>query len=138
MSIRTTREVVNFHYPFSVMEKREPLPAGRYEVEVEEERIEGLSFTAWRIVRTTLWPVEVTNGTSFALDVDSTLLKAAVAADAARPFPAPALPLIQRAPVAAAPADRPRRLRDLIVPPVIIPITIGLAVITAMLLRPLW
>ncbi len=137
MSTRSTREIVHFHYPFSIVQNDVPLPAGRYEVEVEEERIEGLSFTAWRSVRTTLWPVEVTHGTSFALDVDAARLKAAITADAGRPFPVPALPSIQPTPVAT-PADRSRHWRDLIVPPVIIPMAIGLAVIAALFLRPFW
>jgi hypothetical protein len=137
MSTRTTREIVNFHYSFSVMEIGCPLPAGRYEVEVEEEKIEGLSFMAWRSVRTTLWPVEATNGISFALDVDAARLKAAIAADAQRPFPVPALPSIRSVPVAT-PADRSRQWRDLIVPPVIIPMVIGLGVLAVLCLRPFW
>lgn len=52
MAIRTTMTTVTFKKPFSLGALNDPQPAGRYTVETDEERLEGLSFTAYRRVRT--------------------------------------------------------------------------------------
>ncbi|MBP7338959.1 hypothetical protein [Niveispirillum sp.] len=140
MSSRMTRETINFHQPFILPELPDPLPAGRYEVELEEERMEGLSFTAWRVVRTTLRHIGAANGLSFALDVGAETLRAAIASNEAHPSaPPPPEPEPVPPAAAAAPADRqepPRTWRDLIIPPVVVPAAIGLAVIAAFILGP--
>ena len=54
MPNRTSREDMVFRHPFSLKGWSEPLPAGTYAVETEEELIEGLSFPAYRRVSTTI------------------------------------------------------------------------------------
>jgi hypothetical protein len=54
MLTRTHREAMIFRHPFMLKGWTEPQPAGAYIVETEEELIEGLSFTAYRRVSTTL------------------------------------------------------------------------------------
>ncbi len=54
MPNRTRREDMVFKHPFSLKGWSEPLPAGTYAVETEEELIEGLSFPAYRRVSTTI------------------------------------------------------------------------------------
>ncbi len=51
---RTRREDMVFRQPFFLKGWSEPLPAGIYAVETEEELIEGLSFPAYRRVSTTI------------------------------------------------------------------------------------
>lgn len=48
MTMRSSTSLVEFRYPFDVPGSREQLPPGRYEVLVEEELLEGLSFAAYR------------------------------------------------------------------------------------------
>ncbi len=47
MLTRTSRKTVTFRHPFTLTNLDGPQPAGRYEVEMEEELIEGLSFPAY-------------------------------------------------------------------------------------------
>ena len=54
MQERTTRKSVTFLHPFSLSGIDEKLEAGTYDVETCEERIEGLSFVAYRPVSTTI------------------------------------------------------------------------------------
>ncbi|OYQ36699.1 hypothetical protein CHU95_03820 [Niveispirillum lacus] len=134
-----TRATVHFHHPFLLPELAEPLPAGRYEVEYEEERLDGVSLTAWRTVRTTLRRIEVTNGLSFALNVGAEALKVAIACDADHPQYALAEPSVHAIPAAALvepPVARLAGWRDLIIPPIIIPAAIGVAAIAAFILGP--
>jgi len=135
MSARMTREIIHFHHPFILPELEEPLPAGRYEVEFEEERMDSLSFTAWRTVRTTLRRVEATNGLSFALDVGAEALKVVIAGnirEVPSTFAAPAASAIPD----AAPVERLPGWREFIIPPVIIPAAIAIAAVAAFLLGP--
>lgn len=136
MSARMTRETIHFHSPFPLPDVAEPLPAGRYEVEFEEERMDGLSFTAWRTVRTTLRLIEPANGSSFALDVGAEALRAAIAHDADQTPSAPATPADPDNPDTAPVAARLHGWRDLIVPPIIIPAAIGIAAVAAFILGP--
>ena len=53
--MRTTRETVTFERPFYLGAVDELQPAGTYEVDVDEELIEGLSFLAYRRVATTIY-----------------------------------------------------------------------------------
>ncbi|MEX1306309.1 MAG: hypothetical protein WEA84_14230 [Rhodovibrionaceae bacterium] len=52
MAIRTIMTSVTFNNPFSLGAHNDPQPAGEYTVETDEERLEGLSFTSYRRVRT--------------------------------------------------------------------------------------
>ena len=52
MSIRTTREIVEFSNPFSIEGIGRVLPAGSYDIVTDEELIEGLSFPVYRRVAT--------------------------------------------------------------------------------------
>jgi hypothetical protein len=46
--MRSTRSTVTFPHPFTLSGYSDELPAGEYEVLVEEELLEGLSFAAYR------------------------------------------------------------------------------------------
>jgi hypothetical protein len=48
MESRTTRTTVTFSEPFALRGSDELLPAGDYDLIVEEERLQGLTFDAWR------------------------------------------------------------------------------------------
>lgn len=48
MNSRTTTSIVTFAHPFLIPGYEGELPAGSYEVIVEEELLEGLSFEAYR------------------------------------------------------------------------------------------
>ena len=52
--MRTTKSIVTFLQPFVLSGYSDELPAGDYEVVVEEEQIEGLSLTAYRRIATYL------------------------------------------------------------------------------------
>jgi len=55
MAIRTSRSSVTFHSPFQLKSLDEPQPAGTYDVETEEEIIEGNERTVYRRVATLLY-----------------------------------------------------------------------------------
>lgn len=48
MTSRTTRSFVTFAFPFVIAGYSDELPAGKYEILVEEDLIEGPSFMAYR------------------------------------------------------------------------------------------
>lgn len=48
MNVRTSRSTVSFRHPFVLSRAGTPLPAGDYEVVIEEELLQGLSFEAYR------------------------------------------------------------------------------------------
>lgn len=52
MKIRTTQTTVTFMRPFALAGLDEEQPAGTYDIETDEERLEGLSFSAYRRVQT--------------------------------------------------------------------------------------
>lgn len=54
MMTRTSEKTVTFRHPFVLAALEEVLPAGDYGVEMEEERIEGLSYVAFRRTSTVL------------------------------------------------------------------------------------
>jgi len=54
MNMRSTRSTVTFSNSFSLSGYTGELPAGDYEVLVEEELLQGLSFEAWRRTATCL------------------------------------------------------------------------------------
>jgi len=55
MNQRTARDTITFSRPFLLSGFDKPLPAGTYTVETHEERIEGLSFPAYRRIETLLF-----------------------------------------------------------------------------------
>lgn len=52
MTVRTTKKSVTFTKPFTVGDFREVSPPGTYDVEIDEELLEGLSFQAYRRILT--------------------------------------------------------------------------------------
>lgn len=54
MTARSVTSVVTFTQPFAIGAKAEKLPAGAYNVTVDEEMIEGLSFAAYHRTSTIL------------------------------------------------------------------------------------
>ncbi len=55
MTLRTTEKTVTFHRPFCLKGVDRSLPPANYRVVTEEERIEGLSFNAYRGVSTVIF-----------------------------------------------------------------------------------
>lgn len=54
MTARTSTTSVNFENTFTLSNLDEVLPSGTYELETDEELLEGLSFTAYRRTRTVI------------------------------------------------------------------------------------
>lgn len=54
MDARTRTGLVEFRHPFLLSARPGPMPAGRYRVVMEEERLPGISFPAWRRTRMTI------------------------------------------------------------------------------------
>lgn len=52
MTIRTSKMIVTFRSPFVLGGYDEVLPAGSYDVETDEELLEGISFPAYRRIST--------------------------------------------------------------------------------------
>lgn len=95
MLTRTTRTTVTFGHPFVLGDAEERLPAGTYDVETEEELLEGLSFHAYRRVLTVVHlPADPGQpGIRRSLTVRPEDLDIALALDAgASPAPRPAAP----------------------------------------------
>lgn len=53
--MRSSRDMVTFHHPFTLPGLDAEQPAGTYMVLTEEEEIPGLSFLAWRRVATQIY-----------------------------------------------------------------------------------
>lgn len=91
MTTRSSETTITFRRPFTLDGLAETLPAGDYRVETEEERIEGLSYAAYRRTATVLrlpaasGPVHLTR----AMTVDPEDLQAALARDRAGEDTAP-------------------------------------------------
>ena len=83
MSTRAIQTTVTFHKPFTLSSIDGPQPAGTYQLEAEEEQIDGLSFSAFR--RTTLLlflPADPAPGaTRHVVQVDPLELSEALLAD---------------------------------------------------------
>lgn len=54
MSDRTVQKTVTFKYPFTLAGYKPALPAGTYKIEIDEERINNLSFQAFLRTQVTL------------------------------------------------------------------------------------
>ena len=55
MTMRTTKSTVTFQAPFSMPSISGEQPAGTYDIEIDEELIEGIERTAYRRVATLLY-----------------------------------------------------------------------------------
>lgn len=82
MTVRTTRKTVTFVDSFVLGDFDEVLPPGTYDVETDEELLEGLSFHAYRRVLT-LIHLHGPRGLSRVLTVDPNDLDAALKRDKA-------------------------------------------------------
>ena len=78
--MRTTKSVVTFSRPFSLIGIDRIQPAGTYTVETDEEPIQELSFSAHRRVATRM-SVTIRPGCVETVDVDPAELEAALAKD---------------------------------------------------------
>ena len=86
MMIRTTYRTLSFAHPFQLKDMDAPRPAGAYIVETDEERLQELSFTAYRRVATRLLlPSKPGSILGETIEVDPLELDAAQARDAATP-----------------------------------------------------
>lgn len=86
MPHRTIRTTVTFQAPFRIPPMREAQPPGTYDVETDEEGIEGNARTIWRRTATLLYLTE--NGATRTVTLDPADLAAALARDQAMaPFP---------------------------------------------------
>lgn len=84
MLTRSLRSTVVFRRPFMLRGLDRPLPAGIYDVETEEELLEGLSFPAYRRISTTITPRSPVPRTVLQAQlVDPLELEKALAADRA-------------------------------------------------------
>lgn len=85
MMERTTATTAIFEHPFMLGTGEGPFPAGTYVIETEEELIPGLSFQAYRRIRTTM-NVPIARGIHTALQalvIDPKELEKALQLDAA-------------------------------------------------------
>lgn len=82
---RTTETEITFTHPFRLEALTEPLAAGTYRLVVDEELIEGLSFTAYRRVATHLEipAISIAVARRQFLQVSSAEIDAALALDGA-------------------------------------------------------
>jgi hypothetical protein len=85
MTIRTSEKTVTFSRPFVLGEFDEVLPAGAYSVETDEERLEGISFPAYRRILTVIHLHAKSGhpGLTRALTIDPKELEAALRRDRA-------------------------------------------------------
>lgn len=85
MTVRTTRKTVTFGNSFVLGDFDEVLPPGSYEVDTDEELLEGLSFHAYRRVLTLIYLPATSGrrGFSRVLTVDPNDLDAALKRDQA-------------------------------------------------------
>lgn len=86
MKTRTTKMTVTFRHPFVLDSFDEELPAGDYNVETDDELLEGISFAAYRRILTVihLHPKSGRPGVTEALTIDPSELDAALERDRAR------------------------------------------------------
>lgn len=80
--MRTTKSVVTFRAPFTLNDLIGELPAGAYDIEVDEEEILGADRIAYRRIATHLFAQS--RGATRTLTVDPNQLEAALQRDARR------------------------------------------------------
>ena len=85
MTVRTTKKTVTFTQPFTLGDLNEIFAPGTYNVEIDEELLEGLSFYAYRRIRTLVhFPQKSAHsGLSRTLTINPNELDAALKRDAA-------------------------------------------------------
>ncbi|MBP1805243.1 hypothetical protein [Rubellimicrobium aerolatum] len=103
MSSRTTRRPVTFVHPFRIAGYEDELPAGEYQVELDEELLQGLSFEAYRRTGTFLLIGREASGRGSAemrpidpRDLEAALVRDRAPADKAEPSEAALSPLEER------------------------------------------
>lgn len=79
MAMRTTKSLVTFQSPFLLKGFVKPEPPGTYQVETDEEIIEGNGHTAYRRIATLLYVV--TGSTTRTVRVEPSDLEAALRRD---------------------------------------------------------
>lgn len=84
--MRSSRDMVTFHHPFTIPGLDIEQPAGTYMVLTEEEEISGLSFMAWRRVATQIYLPAIGNetGQEQVITIDPRALSEARKRDAAK------------------------------------------------------
>lgn len=82
---RTVKQTVTFRHPFRLAGLEDVLPAGEYLTETDEERLEGLSFPAYRKLRVLIhMPRRASRpGVTETVSIDPVELEDALARDAA-------------------------------------------------------
>ncbi|WP_417841676.1 hypothetical protein [Terasakiella sp.] len=85
MTTRTHTETVTFHHPFKLDETINTQPAGSYQIDTDEELIEGLSFVAYKRTQTIIHLHSKSKNSSLtrALTIKASLLKQALERDRA-------------------------------------------------------
>lgn len=83
--MRTSRKIVTFTRPFRLRGVEEMLPAGAYQVETDEELLQGVSFPVYRRVATVIFLPSQSAGATWvhAVDIDPSELEAAQEHDTA-------------------------------------------------------
>ncbi|WP_193181663.1 hypothetical protein [Nisaea sediminum] len=84
MTLRTTKSTVTFENFFVLGDFKETFPPGTYEVETDEELLEGPSFSAYRRTKTLIYlPAEAGHpGSTRTLEIDYAALDDALRRDA--------------------------------------------------------
>lgn len=103
MTVRTTKKTVTFANSFKLGDFEEVLPPGTYEVETDEELLEGLSFHAYRRTLTLIHlPAKSGRGElTRTLTIDPNELDAALKRDAASGMDSPERASLQNPPKGA-------------------------------------
>lgn len=82
MTTRTSKKTVVFRQPFNLAGIERKLPPGSYDVETDEELLEGISFPVYRRIAT-LIQLPTPAGLTQTLTIDPEQLEAALARDEA-------------------------------------------------------
>ena len=103
MNSRKTSQTVTFVHPFWIAGYEDDLPAGEYQVDVDEELLEGLSFEAYRRTGTYLLVRGQAGGRGSAemrpvdpRDLEAALVRDRALSDTAEPSEAALVPLEER------------------------------------------
>ncbi len=81
---RTIRETITFRYPFQLPASEEVFPAGTYDMETTEQRLDSLSFSGWRRTMTTIVLQSGSSAIRQVAEVELIDLAAALSADKER------------------------------------------------------
>ncbi|WP_419797516.1 MAG: hypothetical protein ACNI26_14590 [Terasakiella sp.] len=85
MTIRTHTETITFRHPFKLDKTIDTQPAGSYQIDTDEELIEGLSFVAYKRIQTIIHLHSKSKNSSLmrALSIKASLLQKALERDRA-------------------------------------------------------